>query len=109
MGVDEPMELEIANDKEITRTIRRPASSNCHQVIWEAFKIARRTFTLSRRRTNCAFVTALTHFASDADAAAVETLSGRAHFAHQSDERHEHSEKRLPQDGALTSASRRGD
>jgi len=47
MGVDEPMELEIANDKEITEDDQEASVIKfVNQVIWEAFKGPRDGHTL---------------------------------------------------------------
>ena len=63
MGDDEPMDLEIANDKEITEDDQEASVIKfVNQVIGRRSRTARRTFTSNRRRTNCASATALTAF-----------------------------------------------
>ena len=63
MGEGEPMDLEIANDKEITEGDQEASVIKfVNQIIWEASRTARRTFISSRRKTSCASATALTAF-----------------------------------------------
>ena len=63
LGEGEAMDLEIANDKEITEDDQEASVIKfVNQVIWEAFKDRATDIHLNRRRTSCASATALTAF-----------------------------------------------
>jgi hypothetical protein len=94
LAEDEPIDLLVGTDKEITESDQEASVIKfVNQIIWEAFKDRATTFTWNRWTNSAYPLSHRRHSASDADAAAAETLSSRHHFPHQGHVRDEHRRK----------------